>query len=84
MSRLPPRAREPVLPAQERRGDRGDQPVGGLAEDRENDDGGDDLRRLAELLAVDQQIAEPSDAPMNSAATTNIQPSPSPERSDTT
>ena len=59
-----------------------DQPVGDLAENGEGDDGGDDLRRLAELLAVDQQIAEPSEAPMNSAATTNIQPSPSPERSD--
>ena len=61
-----------------------DQPVGGLAEDREGHDGGDDLRRLAELLAVDQQIAEPFEAPMNSAATTNIQPSPRPARSEIT
>ena len=32
--------------------------VGRLAEHREGDDRGDDLRRLAELLAVDEQIAE--------------------------
>ena len=37
---------------------RQDQPVGGLAENGEGDDRGDDLRRLAELLAVDQQKAE--------------------------
>ena len=61
-----------------------DQPVGGLAEDREGDDRGDDLRRLAELLAVDQQKAEAVEAPRNSAATTNIQPRPSPARSEIT
>ena len=59
-------------------------PVGGLADHRECDDGGDDLRRLAELLAVDQEIAEPFGGAQNSAATTNIQPSPRPERSAST
>src|SRR5580704_14203975 len=47
-----------IFPAQERRSDKHDQPIGRLADDGEGDDGGDDLRRLAELLAVDQQIAE--------------------------
>ena len=47
-----------VFPAQERRRGEHDQPVGRLADDGEGDDGGDDLGRLAELLAVDQQIAE--------------------------
>ncbi len=36
-----------------------DQPVGGLAENGEDHDRGQDLRGLAELLAVDQEIAEP-------------------------
>ena len=36
-----------------------DQPVGGLAEDGEDHDRRDDLRGLAQLLAVDQEIAEP-------------------------
>ena len=42
----------------QRRGRDLDQPVGGLAEDGEDHDRGDDLRGLAELLAVDQEIAE--------------------------
>ena len=54
-----PLAAERILPAQQRRGRDLDQPVGGLAEDGEDHDGGEDLRGLAELLAVDQEIAEP-------------------------
>ena len=52
-------AAERILPAQQRRGGDLDQPVGGLAEDREDHDRRQDLRGLAELLAVDQEIAEP-------------------------
>src|SRR5262249_55790180 len=47
-----------IFPAQERRGRERDQPIGGRTHDRERDDGGDDFGRLAELLAVDQEIAE--------------------------
>lgn len=75
---------ERILPAQQGQGGDLDQPVGGLAEHGEDHDRRDDLRRLAKLLPVDQQEAEPSEAPMNSAATTNIQPSPSPTRSAST
>ena len=56
---LPPLWAERILPAQQRRGRDLDQPVGGLAEDRKDHDRGQNLRRLAELLAVDQEIAEP-------------------------
>jgi hypothetical protein len=49
---------ERVLPAQERRGGDLDQPVGGLAENREDDNGRENLRGLAELLTVNQEIAE--------------------------
>src|SRR3569833_2368774 len=52
------RAAEAVFPAQERRRGDHDQPVGQLADNGEGDNGGDDLRRLAELLAVDQQISQ--------------------------
>ena len=47
-----------VLPAHERLGAGDEQAVGGLAEQREGDDGGEDLVGLAHLLAVDEQIAE--------------------------
>ena len=55
---LSPLRAEGVFPAQERRRDAREDRVGGLAEHGEGDDRGDDLRRLAELLAVDQEIAE--------------------------
>jgi hypothetical protein len=57
-SALTPLAAEGVLPAQQRRGRELDQPVGGLAQNCKNHDRRQDLRRLAELLAVEQQIAE--------------------------
>ena len=44
-----------VFPAQERRGEANDDPVGYLPDQCERDNGGNDLRRLAELLAIDQQ-----------------------------
>src|ERR1700722_6165096 len=52
--------RHHVLPAQERRAQEHDEPIGQLAENRERHDGGDDLGRLSEMLAVDQQKADPA------------------------
>src|SRR5499427_4894660 len=47
-----------IFPTQERRRHKRDQPIRGLADDGEGNDGGDDFGRLTELLAVDQQITE--------------------------
>src|SRR5262245_30424177 len=44
-----------VFPAQERRGEADENPVGYLPDQCEGDNSGNDLRRLAELLAIDQQ-----------------------------
>ena len=51
-------ARPVLAEMAQRRGGDLDQPVGELAEDREDHDRSEDLRRLAELLAVQQEIAE--------------------------
>ena len=51
-------ARRSGLPSAGTASKRAPEAVGGLAEDREGDDRGDDLRGLAELLAVDQQKAK--------------------------
>src|SRR5262249_578576 len=52
-----------VFPAQEWRSSGTEQPVGGFADYSKHHNGRDDLRRLAELLAVDQQITEPLGGP---------------------
>jgi hypothetical protein len=51
--------RHHVFPAQEGCRDSGEDPIGGLADHRERDDRGDDLRRLAQLLPVDEEESEP-------------------------
>ncbi len=48
---------EQILPAQKRLRGKLDQPVGDLAEDREHNNCGHDLRWLAKLLAIGQQKA---------------------------
>src|SRR6266851_4588041 len=50
--------RERVLPGEEGRGGGEEQAVADLAEHGESENGGEDLLGLAELLAVDQEIAE--------------------------
>src|SRR3954447_17952741 len=50
---------EAIFPAKERRADEDNEPVGQLAKHCEGQDRGHDLRRFAELLAVDQQVTEP-------------------------
>ncbi len=47
-----------ILPPQEWPRDGNEQPVGQLAEEGEDEDDGHDLGRLADLLAIDEQIAQ--------------------------
>ncbi len=47
-----------IFPAQQGHGGERDQPIRRLADYGERNNGGDNFRRLAELLAVDQQISQ--------------------------
>ena len=69
-----------VLPGDQPAAEPFDAEIGELAADREQQDRADHDRRAAGLLAVGEQEAEPSLAPISSAAATNIQPSPRPPR----
>src|SRR5262245_37078731 len=51
-------ARKGIFPTQEGRSSAGDDPIRELAQERERDDGSDDLGRFAELLAIGEEKAK--------------------------